>query len=95
MPRNALHDETKSGQVTVVSPAWRGNVRIQPTIEVLLDEARPSTEGKGDQLLHGALKSVLIAGIVTGDWHWVYSALGRVLGLTTTSGGVSPNGGTS
>lgn len=93
MPRNALHDETKSGQVTVTSPGWRGNVRIQPTVESILDEARPATEGKGDQLIHGALKTALIVGIVTGEWHWVHSTLGRLLGLALPSGGSTPIGG--
>lgn len=91
--RNALHDETKSGQITVATAGWRGNVRVQPTVEAILDEARAATEGKGDQLIHGALKSVLIAWIVLGEWHRVYHTLGRLLGFPPPSGGAAPNGG--
>ena len=93
MPRNAFLDETKSRQITVNAPGWRGNVRVQPTIEAILDEARPATEGKGDQLIHGTLKYVLMEAIVDGKLRWVHDTLGRVLGGPPPSGGSPPERG--
>jgi hypothetical protein len=78
--RNVLHDESKDRQWPVGAPGWCDKVRIQPTIEAILDAARPATLGKGDQLLHGALKTVLIERIIAGDFRTVYDTLGALLG---------------
>lgn len=81
MPRNALLDETKERQWPVGLAGWCDKVRVQPTVEAILDAARPATLGKGDQLLHGALKTALIECIVTGNFRKAYDTLGALLGL--------------
>ncbi len=81
MPRNALLDESKDRQWPVGSPGWCDKVRVQPTVEAILDAARPATLGKGDQLLHGALKTALIERIIAGDFRAVYDTVGVLLGL--------------
>ena len=86
MPRRALVDEVKSSQITVTAP-WRGNVRVQPTVETILDEARPANLGKGDQLIQGAAQSALIAAIVRWDLAWVQSAVARLLDSNPPDGG--------
>lgn len=95
MPRNALLDETKEPQWSLPSDAhgWADKVRLQPTVVRILDDARPSTLGKGDQLIHGALKTALITAIVLDRWTWVYATLGEILGAHPPSGGTSPERG--
>ena len=88
MPRNALVDEAKTSQITVTQP-WRGNVRVQPTVEAILDEARAANLGRGDQLIHGALQRELIAGILRWDLRWVQSAVGRLLDSNPPDGGAA------
>lgn len=86
MPRNLLLDETKEPQWPVGLPGWADKVRVQPTITEILDDARPATIGKGDQLINGALERALIAGIITGRWIWVYNTVGTILSLGAPSG---------
>lgn len=85
MPRNALLDESKD-QHWPLGFGWCGDkIRLQGTLAVVFDQARPATLGKGDFLLHGALRSVLIEGIVAGHWRQVYDTLGMLLGLDGTA----------
>ena len=91
MATRVLVDEKKSSQITVTQP-WRGNVRIQPTVEAILDDARPANLGKGDQLVQWALQRALIAGIMVWDLPWVYRTVGRLIGEIPPGGGSSPTG---
>lgn len=59
-------------------------VRLQPTIAKVLDAARPSTMSKGEQMSRGALKVVLIEGIMSERLHDVYATLGGLLGMDPT-----------
>lgn len=90
MSPSALIDEKKSSQITVTAP-WRGNVRVQPTVEAILDESRPANIGKGDQLIHGALQAALISGILSWDLVWVYRTVGRLIGVNPPNGNASPD----
>jgi hypothetical protein len=83
---NALLDQTKSEQWPVGLPAYCDKVRLQPLVAEVLDEARPATVGKGDQLIHGALKLALIAAIVAGDFRWVHGTVGKLIGADAPAG---------
>lgn len=84
MPRNALLDDAKTRYWPV---ALNGvdKVRLQATVADVLEETRPATVGKGDQLIHGALKTSLIEGIIAGRFNQVHATLEKLLGLNTTA----------
>jgi hypothetical protein len=84
MPRNAFLDEAKS-EYWPVAVAGIDKVRLQATVVEVLDDARPATTGKGDQLIHGAVKVALIEAIIAGRFRAVHATLGKLLGLDTTS----------
>lgn len=81
MARNALLDETRDAQWPVALPGFKDKQRLPATIAAILDQHRPDTLGKGDQLVHGALKTALIEGIVAGRFRQVHDALGAILGV--------------
>jgi len=89
---NALLDQTKSEQWPVGASGWCDKVRMQPMLAEILDDARPATIGKGDQLLHGALLVALITAMINGRLRWVYDTLGKILGLDAPAGKSLPNG---
>lgn len=88
---NVLLDESKEPQWPVGFPGWADKVRIQPTVAAILDAARPATLGKGDQLIHGALKVALIEAIIAGRFREVYDTVGTILGAATPSGKPLPD----
>ena len=90
---NVLLDETKEPQWPIGFPGWADKVRIQPTVAAILDAARPATLGKGDQLIHGALKVALIEAIIAGRFREVYDTVGTILSLGAPSGATHPERG--
>jgi len=86
MPRSVLLDESKDTHWPLGFP-WAGDkIRLQDTLAMIFDAARPATIGKGDFLLHSTLKSLLIADIINGDFRRVHNTLGVLLGLGGTHG---------
>ncbi len=81
MSRNALLDDSKNAQWPVALPGFKDKQRLPSTIAAILDRSRPDTLGKGDQLVHGALKTALIEDIVAGRFRQVHDALGAILGV--------------
>lgn len=86
MPRNALIDESKNQHWPLGFGWCADKIRIQATLADIFDAHRPATVGKGDFLLHGTLRVVLIEGIVAGRLRQVYDTLGRLLGLDGPDG---------
>jgi len=89
---NRLLAESKDVQWPVGLPGWCDKVRLQPTIEAILDAMRPAALGKGDQLVLGALKMALIERIVSGDLRAVYDTVEALIGPSAPSGKSLPNG---
>lgn len=61
-------------------------VRLWPMVADILDRERADHQEIGDQVVLGALNSVLTAGIMAGRYREVYAALGQILGLTAPDG---------
>jgi len=86
MPRSVLLDESKDTHWPLGFP-WAGDkIRLQDTLASIFDASRPATLGKGDFLLHGTLKSLLITDIIGGNFRRVHDTLGVILGLDGTPG---------
>jgi hypothetical protein len=68
-------------------------VRLWPMVAAILDRERADWQEIGDQVVLGALNSVLTAGIMAGRYREVHAALGEILGLNAPVGKVgAPNG---
>jgi hypothetical protein len=83
---NALTDEKKSHQLRTGLDGWCDKVRVAPTVVDLLDRFRPDSQGKGTQLVLGALKFALIERIVRDEFAACHDALGALLGRGATAG---------
>lgn len=82
---NALHRESRDVQWHTGIPGAE-KLRVQPTVARLLDEARPATDSRTDQLLFGALEREIIALIIYGRWDHAYAYLGWLLEPDAPSG---------
>lgn len=85
MARNLLLDESKNAQWPVGLPGFSDKVRLGRSLAAVLDAARPVSQGKGDQLVLGALKTALIERIIAGDFLAVYQIIGSLLDLEVPS----------
>jgi hypothetical protein len=61
-------------------------VRLWPMVAKVLDDARADHQEIGDQVVLGALNSVLTAGIMAGRYREVHAILGNLLGLGDSDG---------
>jgi hypothetical protein len=61
-------------------------VRLWPMVAKVLDDARADSQEIGDQVVLGALNSVLTAGIMAGRYREVHAILGNLLGLGDSDG---------
>ncbi len=85
MPASALRRESRNVQRFVGLPSAE-KARLWPTLDAILEDARPEGEDIANQLAFGALNDVLITGIVARQYEKVYAALGKVLGRDASRG---------
>jgi hypothetical protein len=82
---NAFRSQSRSVQRFTGLPGAE-KVRLWPMIAEILDRERATYQDIGDQVVLGALNSVLTAGIMAGRYREVHAALEQLLGLSVPAG---------
>lgn len=85
---NAILDEKREAQWPLPPAVFPGfdKLRLQPTVGAILDDLKADDDGRGDLLIHGSLKYVLIMHIIAGNLRRVHATLGKLLGIDTPDG---------
>lgn len=82
--------ETRTAERFVGLPSLE-KAKLWPTVDEILADARATHDQISDQLVLGALKSVLIEYIVAGRFEAVHAAVGKVLGVNFPAGKSLPD----
>ena len=88
MARNAFLDEAKDAQWPLPEAVWPGfnKLKMTPTVGAVIDRLKPEDWGRGETMIRGTVKALLIAHIIAGEFRTVYDALGELYGYGTPNG---------